>query len=131
MTEDDRNVIELCAFIGNLTGIKKDPAWQVHGFRWAGQISDKVIELEERWISVDTRLPKQHCGYFLITNNLNARDAFGHMSHVWLTSMLHEQDEGGYSAFNGDPFGNVVHNVTHWQPIVPPKDTQVSDKEKP
>lgn len=55
---------------------------------------------------------------FLVTNNLNARDAFGNMCHVWLVPMIHEEG-GGFFAYQ-DGTMQRVYGLTHWASIPPP-----------
>ncbi len=67
----------------------------------------------------------------LVTNNLEARDRWGRMSHLWLVSMVHYHDDGP-SIFNGrelagkgeitafaQPCDFALRNLTHWRPAVP------------
>lgn len=59
----------------------------------------------------------------LVTNNLDARDAHGQMSHLWL-GMVHKprrkNDPEGYIAFRD--LYNKVYNLTHWcWPPMPPQ----------
>jgi len=37
----------------------------------------------------------------LVTNNINSRDSYGQMSHVWCVNMVHE-DGGDFCAFAQD-----------------------------
>ena len=78
------------------------------------------------WINCHKQMPPERCGKIFVTNNIRARDAFGHMSHVWLVSMLHRYEEGDktihdqdaiaeygqFTAFNdGD---SRLCFITHW-----------------
>jgi hypothetical protein len=71
-----------------------------------------------RWVSVKDRLPEDHCPPLLVTNNMSARNAFGHMSHVWIADMLHEDRDcpGEVCALVGDNL-RKIWGVTHWAPI--------------
>lgn len=78
------------------------------------------------WIPLTERTPPEKCPPFLVTNNLGARNAYGHMSHVWLVPMIHEwkpgeRDNNGRSGL--EAYGRFVafddrsvrlHNLTHW-----------------
>lgn len=71
------------------------------------------------WISFGERLPKVmtnprgDIGYqkVLVTNNLGARDAFGELSHVWLTGTLLNDDARGWFAYSD---GLRISYLTHW-----------------
>jgi hypothetical protein len=67
----------------------------------------------------------------LVTNNLEARNRWGNMSHVWLVSMVHYHDDGPH-IFNGrelavqgevtafaQPCDQPLRCLTHWRPAVP------------
>lgn len=66
-----------------------------------------------KWISVKDALPEQEKGFILVTNNINARSAFGNMSHFWLAGMLHKKDDG-YIAFAHPTATSRVEGITHW-----------------
>ena len=66
-----------------------------------------------RWVSLAKEQPGGHIGKFLVTNNINARDAFGHMSHLWLVSMIHPQQDGSFMAFS--ECDTKIGNLTHWR----------------
>lgn len=61
------------------------------------------------WISVKDRLPEGR--NVLVTNNINALDAHGDMSHIWIGFVTHAID-GTYVSF--DDGDNEVFNITHW-----------------
>lgn len=73
-----------------------------------------------KWVSVKDSLPPEHGPPILITNNMKARNAFGHMSHVWVVSMLHEDKDapGEFCALFGDNL-RKIWGVSHWAPIQP------------
>ena len=54
----------------------------------------------------------------LVTNNLKARDANGHMSHVWCVSMIHKtaEPEGPFTAFKDDGYSRLW-GLTHYTDI--------------
>lgn len=78
------------------------------------------------WIPLADRLPEKDEPHFLVTNNLDARNAHGHRSHVWLVTMVHEHKPGDKTIHNGDAlqeFGRFsafddadirVRGLTHW-----------------
>jgi hypothetical protein len=53
----------------------------------------------------------------LVTNNLEGRDAFGQMSHVWRVIMVHEHEgpEGPFMAF--DDADRRIWGLTHYAEI--------------
>lgn len=69
-------------------------------------------------------------GLILVTNNIEARDRWGHMSHVWLAGMVHyhetakvwrgetEAEAGEITAYT-EPNDRLVRHLTHWRPAVP------------
>lgn len=65
--------------------------------------------------SAPTELFTGKCEKFLVTNNRKARTAHGHMSHVWLVSMIHEKD-GEVCAFSDGSY-NRVYGITHFMPL--------------
>ena len=78
------------------------------------------------WIPLAERLPADDEPKFLVTNHLEARNAHGHRSHVWLVMMVHEhepgdktihnrdayQEFGRFSAF--DDYDGRIRGLTHW-----------------
>lgn len=74
---------------------------------------------KKAWIALTKELPPGICGYILVTNNLKARDAFGKMSHVWLTMMVHKHPDGTFTAFAEPDGASRIENLTHWRPAVP------------
>lgn len=70
-------------------------------------------------------------GKILVTNNLEAVDRWGTMSHLWLVDMVHPHPDSA-NVFNGKVFaekGEItafaqpsdmpLRNLTHWRPAVP------------
>lgn len=68
----------------------------------------------EKWIDVTQRLPEGNHGALLVTNNMDAEDANGNMSHLWLASMLHPQEDGSYDAFDASDMARI-ERVSHWR----------------
>ncbi len=52
----------------------------------------------------------------LVTNNLDARDAFGQMSHVWVVNIVSQDDEakGKFCAFD---WNTKLWGLTHYAEI--------------
>lgn len=69
-------------------------------------------------------------GAILVTNNIDARNRWEKMPHVWLVEMVHYHD-GGPHVFNGRelaekgeitafaPGDMTLRGLTHWRPAVP------------
>jgi hypothetical protein len=67
------------------------------------------------WQPIETAPREMGSPPILVTNSICARNAFGHMSHVWLVMMIHDQPGGGVCAFTeGD---QKIHGLTHWAPV--------------
>src|SRR5690606_245407 len=71
------------------------------------------------WRPVDpNNLPEPQ--WMLVTNNIDARDARGDMSHLWLVYMLHapslNEPQYGVTAFSGN---RRICYITHWRPAIP------------
>lgn len=71
------------------------------------------------WRPVDpNNLPEPQ--WMLVTNNIDARDARGDMSHLWLVYMLHapslDEPQYGVTAFSGN---RRICYITHWRPAIP------------
>lgn len=58
--------------------------------------------------------PPADLGKLLVTNNINARDAHGRLSHVWAVLMIHkdEDEPGCFCAFND--CDERIHFLTHY-----------------
>jgi hypothetical protein len=78
----------------------------------------KKVKTKPAWIRIDKCVPPKESGFLLVTNNIGARDAFGHMSHIWLVSLIFPQFAGGFSAY-AEPSDRRVENLTHWRPAIP------------
>lgn len=65
-----------------------------------------------KWIEVEAGQPDEN-RRLLVTNNIDARDAFGQPSHVWIINLLQEDDEAGwYCGYSGD---DLIRSITHWR----------------
>ena len=59
------------------------------------------------------------CPKVIVTNNIDATDADGQMSHIWIVTMIHKEGRGRgvrYSAFNDAsmPYPQQIWDVTHF-----------------
>lgn len=83
------------------------------------------------WIPFTERMPPPKSGFLLVTNNIDARDALGKSSHVWLVSRVHTH-ENGPEIWNGhtlaeqreitayaEPIWLLLRNLTHWRWALP------------
>lgn len=70
-----------------------------------------------QWVSLAERMPPANCPRLLVTNNVNARDAIGHASHLWLVHMVHKYADGTFGAFTDHDL--KLHGLTHWRYAVP------------
>ena len=61
--------------------------------------------------SFEDELPVEN-KWTIVTNNINAVDAHGEMSHVWLTSFVTRSEKSGYVTFDAD---SKIMNLTHWK----------------
>lgn len=75
------------------------------------------------WIAVAERRPPHPSPLLLVTNNINANDRYGCMSHVWLTGMLHYGNGNDPLKY---PYPLVfteddrrVLGITHWRYAIP------------
>ena len=62
--------------------------------------------------SIDSELPEKF-KHVIVTNNINAKNAHGEMSHVWMTSFLQHNKEEGYLTF--DAADRKIVGITHWK----------------
>ena len=70
------------------------------------------------WIDVKNYDFKK-CPKVIVTNNIDATDANGQMSHIWIVTMIHKEGRGRgvrYSAFNDAsmPYPQEIRDVTHF-----------------
>jgi hypothetical protein len=78
------------------------------------ECGERALRPEGVWVAVSERLPEAPHEMLLVTNNIDARDAHGFMSHLWLVRMIHHSDERGYYAF--DDYDNIrPESITHWR----------------
>ncbi len=87
---------------------------------------DEMAKCGLQWIALDRdNLPNPKTGPFLVTNNINARNAHGQMSHVWCASGCYrgDQDRHGVTCFD-DAYRRIT-GLTHYAviglPSVSPK----------
>ena len=67
----------------------------------------------EEFISFEGGMPIDN-EWVIVTNNINAKNAFGKMSHVWLTCHAIESREGdGIVTF--DDFDRKIIGLTHYK----------------
>lgn len=71
------------------------------------------------WLQIEGEMQ----GNFVVTNNINARDNTGKMSHIWYTPFIQESSEpriyGKYICF--DDADRKIHGLTHYYAIPAPK----------
>ena len=76
-----------------------------------------------KWIALDPeKLPRaKDIGPFLVTNNIAARNAHGHPSHVWLCdTMIHHHPEIACGFYIFDDSDRRVQGLTHFMPVFAP-----------
>src|SRR5678815_2626053 len=81
-----------------------------------------------RWCSFEEKLPPPD-ETVLVTNNINARDSKGRMSHVWIgwpqqstgpnDSFPNKPPKGSWLCYQSD--SRIVESLTHWHPIPQPR----------
>lgn len=62
----------------------------------------------------EDKKPAQH-KWIVVTNNINAKNAHGEMSHVWMTTFYTEGSKKGEGLVMFDDFDRKVINLTHWK----------------
>jgi hypothetical protein len=84
------------------------------------------------WTAFADRWPDEHHDV-IVTNNMNARDAHGRMSHVWIVwPQMTEHDNPTFDSVKGEIIGFLhnherVRNLTHWHPLPePPEPSETS-----
>lgn len=84
-----------------------------------------------KWTCIkENGVPPKKCGPVLVTNNIDARDANGNMSHVWVnnTGLMFSNDGDEWNCFVGE---GRIYNVTHYIVIgVPGTSAKRSGKKK-
>jgi hypothetical protein len=81
--------------------------------------------LDDGWKPIDSAFikgPVNGKGNFLVTNNINARNAHGKMSHVWTDFLVHENPKGSHGIEGlyfclGGPY-----SLTHYKEIEVPNE---------
>ena len=69
----------------------------------------------EEFISLESGMPIDHT-WVAVTNNIRARDAYGNMSHVWITKHVATSREGdGFVVF--DAADRKIVGLTHYKYI--------------
>ena len=74
------------------------------------------VKAESEWIPCEVRMPDGKRN-LLVTNNLEARDVFGEMSHIWLVTNIYAGENGKYSAF--DESMQRIHGIKYWRYALP------------
>lgn len=68
----------------------------------------------EEFISFEDKKPDEN-KWIIVTNNLNAQNAYSEMFHVWLVNFFTQ----GSNNFEGlvalDEVGRKIINLTHWK----------------
>lgn len=92
----------------------KDASFVKRARRFRETGAAKVVPLPPAWEPIDPlNIPT---GRVLVTNNLEARDANGVMSHVWIGHVVRSSHTGGeFVTF--DEGDRVIYGLTHWAPI--------------
>lgn len=66
----------------------------------------------EEFVSLQDEKPKAK-KYIVVTNNIDAKNAHGEMSHVWMTNFLQHNMYDGYLIF--DDADRCIIGITHWK----------------
>ncbi len=53
--------------------------------------------------------------WIIVTNNINAKNAHGEMSHVWLTNYWTEAELSRNGTVTFDENDRKIMNLTHWK----------------
>lgn len=69
------------------------------------------------WVALVDACPPHPSPALLVTNNINARNAHGFSSHVWLVSMVHQEAGNSFSAFDGNM--RKIESLSHWRYALP------------
>lgn len=76
------------------------------------------------WKKITKELPRR----VLVTNNINARDAQGGMSHVWLGSIIKSSEPKIYGKFvTFDEADRKIFDITHYCEIPMPNGSTHED----
>ena len=68
----------------------------------------------KEFISFDKEKPKDN-KWLIVTNNLQAKNAFGEMSHVWLTNFCAKSHEAKNGIVMFDANDRMIIGLTHWK----------------
>ncbi len=131
---------ERLALGGRLTSIDGDPVVLPPDTTLSAAAKDGLVTAEIltavlpprpglTWTAFSDAMPEPH-RLLLVTNNLQARTAQGHMSHVWLVGMVHAHeraveflgrsvaDAGEFTAF-AHPSDMPLRSLSHWRYALP------------
>ena len=73
--------------------------------------------MPSEWKKITKELKHQ----VLVTNNLNARDAHGQMSHVWIGHIIKSSEPKLYGKFvTFDNSDRLIHDLSHYCEIPQP-----------
>ena len=99
------------AALTNLSDLKL--GWKlIPNFQRAGQEEKKVKPPE--FTSFEEALPEVN-KWLIVTNNINAVDAHGEMSHVWLTTFYTKGSREGEGLVTFDEGNRKIIGLTHWK----------------
>lgn len=68
----------------------------------------------EEFTSFDDAKPSAN-KHIVVTNNLNAKNAHGEMSHVWMTTFWKEGAKDGEGIITMDTNGRRIFQLSHWK----------------
>jgi len=69
----------------------------------------------EEFTSFDDSEPIKN-KWIIVTNNINAKNAYGEMSHVWLTTFwTHSPETQDFGIVSYDEAGRKIIGITHWK----------------
>ena len=68
----------------------------------------------EEFTSFEDEKPDEH-KWIVVTNNLNAKNAFGEMSHVWMTDFYTKGSKDYEGLVTFDEGGRKVIGLSHWK----------------
>jgi len=66
----------------------------------------------EEFTSFKEEMPEK-TKWIIVTNNIDAQNAHDEMSHVWLTSIWHEDTNNKMLMYDDNNF--PIINLTHWK----------------
>jgi len=68
----------------------------------------------EEFIGLKDEKPKK-TKWIIVTNNINAQNAIGEMSHVWLTNFYTKSSSPNDGIVTYDEGGRKIIGLTHWK----------------